>query len=48
MKTTKLSNQRLTIMHVTLFTMLSTAIPTRGEPMAFVSDQASPWSNWDI
>jgi len=33
---------------VALFTMLSAAVHTLGEQLAFVSDQADKWNNWDI
>jgi hypothetical protein len=48
MKTIELSNRRQGILRVAFFTMLSAAVHAMGEQVAFVSDQASPWSNWDI
>jgi Tol biopolymer transport system component len=36
------------MLRVALFTLLSAAVHTMGEPLAFVSGQTSSWSNWDI
>ena len=33
---------------VAFFTMLSAAVHTLGDQLAFVSDQADKWNNWDI
>jgi Tol biopolymer transport system component len=48
MKTIELSNRRWVVLLVALFTLLSAAVHTPGEQVAFVSDQADKWNNWDI